>query len=623
MRRPASSTTRPVARATRRRRRRLAGLGLGLLLFSLVGVFLIGVLTHPAHAQANRYPDNYARMQAAVQAAGWPQQNGIWCGVSDIAAIADYRDPTHPVDQYATVSYLNSAAAQSAWGTPLHSSDAWGPGFSADISRDGGTDPRSMAAGLTALALGGYHQWVDYHSAYNATAHLVADLVRTQEPITVFVNAASHSVLVSAVYYYGSDPTNLDNVASLEVWDSGAGKHEGVQPNQVQQVSLNSWLWWWGYLGATYHENWVGGRALDPDPAVLPYEYDPTQGRNVHLWVGHYVYIHPDSPADAARSVSPDWAFNQDGALIRGLNGEVPAGYSGPSVAMYIPPPPPPPPPPTPTPTNTPIPTRPPAPQREPTEALDAPTPTIGPAPTLTAGPQPTPTSGSGFGFSLGAICVGSACRNEGGAAMWLLGGASSLSATLLLLAGAVLVRRRIRRLTPSAATDVPPGIETATTSATTAAVTPEANEGAIQGVIQGDTHVADGAAAPGEALDDTSPEDTSPLARLAGASERLVGLVETKGAMAGEAQSVSESAPTTPPAVSDATGGAGIAVPAAHDVASGAAPEAMTEAMPEVAPPAEEPSGTGAIAPGQPEGVAEPGDATAAHDTSQNTGGE
>jgi hypothetical protein len=520
---PARAAVRTVQ--LRRRHRRL--LFIGLLLFltvSTAAVFLTSASQHPVHAAPTRYGTDPARMQAAVQAAVWPQKNGIWCGIADIAAIADYRDPANPIDQNAVVNYLNSAPAQSAWGTPDHNWNiAWGPGFLADISRDGGTDPRSMAAGLTTLAHGSYHQLVDYHSASNATAHLISDLVRTQEPITVFVNAGSHSVLVSAVFAYG-DPTNLNNVTSLEVYDSGAGTGVGVQPNQVSLVPLSGWLWWWAYYGATYHENIYDGRhALDPDPSVGPYTYDPSQGRNVHLWVGHYVYIHPDSASEAAHGVSPDWAFNQDGALIRGLHGEVPPDYSGPSTAMYIPPLPPPPPPPTPTPTNTPIPTHTPHPRLDPTEPGDEPTPVVSPA--------PTPTAGSLFGFSLRTICLGSSCAGADTISAVMLGGASSLSATVLLLVGVLMARRRRRKATRDRAIDA--GREASEDTAT-AGATP-------RGVAT-------------QSVDDTAaveelPAETGPLARLAEASERLAQLAE--GTETAETPGIVPADPATPPTAS------------------------------------------------------------------------
>jgi len=546
--RPRVHTMRHTMRRWRRSHRRAALSGLLLFLLALgLAIFLTSAVTHPAHASPTRYGTDAARMQAAVQAAGWPQKDGIWCGIADVAAIVDYRTPSFPIDQNVVVTHLNSPALQSAWGTPDHNWNiAWGPGFLANISRDGGTDPRSMAAGLTALAGGGYHQLVDYHSAYNATAHLVSDLVRTREPITVFVNAGSHSVLVSAVFAYG-DPTNLDNVASLEVYDSGAGLGVGVQHYQVEQVPLNGWIWWWAYLGATYRDNVLDGRhALDPDPSVGPYTFDPSQGLNVHLWIGHYVYIHPDSTADTSYVVSPDWAFNQDGALIRGLHDEAPSGYTGPSVAMSIPAPPPPPTPTptaTPTPTNTPVPTATPnIPPRIRQDPPDGPTavasqlPTV--APTVARTSIPTPTPGSIFGFSLRPICFNSACAGADTVSALMLGGASSLSATALLLVGALLVRQRRRRATLARVAH--PDGETLASAALQAQPASTASESTAtpptEDVSTSDDTLAAAATSPAQdaasAADEVSPESRQ-LARPAEPTEATGDSADALGAPA------------------------------------------------------------------------------------------
>jgi hypothetical protein len=557
----------------RQRRRRVALAGLLLLLPLLaISVFLASALTHPAHAQPNQAGADDTRMQAAVTAAQWPQQNGIWCGVADIAAIASYQGT--PTTQNSVANFLNSDGGRSEWGTPSHDGRvAWGPGFPADISRDGGTDPRSMAAGLTELSNGSYHQLVDYHSAYNATAHLVADLVRTQEPITVFVNAASHSVLVSAVQYYGSDPTNLNNVTRLEVWDSGVGlPGTGIQANQRQWVSLNEWLYGYVYYGATYHANYVGGLALDPDPSVGPYTYDPSQGRNTHLWIGHYVYIHPDAPGEAARGVNPDWAVNQDGALIRGLNGELPNGYAGPSVPMYIPPPPPPPP--TPTPTATPRPTFTPHPPR----ATD---PEVDVTPANTA----VPTPGSSYGFSLQSVCLGSPCSGAEALSTIALGGASSLGATLLVVVGVITVRRRKRRSAVATGQSQPSSDAVAETGEAPGASAEGALDSGAASATLAAGEVAHGTGVAEQAMDAAVHEsvagaDAGPLARLASTSQRLERLAQTG------APAVKTTDATTPSEVDEPGRAVGGNVPpASADVAAVAPATQDFEARGELAP--------------------------------------
>src|SRR5262249_1691291 len=153
-------------------------------------------------------------------AAGWPQQGRIWCGIATIVAIAQFRGQA--VNQAQAAGYLNSDAARSPWGTPDHTPIAWGPGFSANISRDAGTDPRALAAGLTALAKTPYHQFVVTSSRYIATWALASDLIRTQEPVSVIVDHGAHSVLVAAVYANGDPLADIFNISALEVWDPGA-----------------------------------------------------------------------------------------------------------------------------------------------------------------------------------------------------------------------------------------------------------------------------------------------------------------------------------------------------------------------------------------------------------------
>ncbi|GEM_PF-879649 len=308
-----------------------------ILLVSVAGALAIYVL--PAHAgtktaQATLYGPDNAKVLAAVQAAQWPQQKNNWCGVATIAAIAQFRGQA--ISQQNVADYLNSAAAVSIWGTPGSSPTAWGPAFKADIARDVGTDPRSLATGLSAEGQGHYHQLVALNGSYDATLHLVADLVRTQEPISVIVYHGLHSVLVSGVEATGDPVTNPGSITGLEVWDPGYGIPNGnIQNAQEVLVPLNTWLTNQYYWGSPYSANYFGSIAADPDPSVgTPYTYDPTQSDNGHLWIGHYVYFRQDASTDPSLNVTTDWAFSQAGALIEGFHGEVPSGYTGPITSI-------------------------------------------------------------------------------------------------------------------------------------------------------------------------------------------------------------------------------------------------------------------------------------------------
>ncbi len=311
-------------------------IGLACCILASLGVTL-GAHVLPVRAQpqqqarqtlpATLYGPSNSAVQSAVNAANWPQQMSNWCGIATIAAIARYRG--HAVSQQDVVTYLNSDAGVSEWGTPSPILNE-GPGFRGDIARDLGSDPRSLAASLAAMGGGGDHQVVDLRGNYDATLHLVSDLLRSNEPISVIVFHGFHSVLVSGVVATANPLTNPSSITGFEVWDPGVGVPGGnIQPDREDFVSLGTWLNSEYYWGSPYAANYLGNLAEDPDPSVGPYTYDPSKNEFGHLWIGHYVYIRPDAPSDAFGSVSPDWAIDPTGAVIEGFHGEAPAGYTG------------------------------------------------------------------------------------------------------------------------------------------------------------------------------------------------------------------------------------------------------------------------------------------------------
>jgi hypothetical protein len=326
-------------------------------------------------------------VKAAAAAAGWPQRYSNWCGIATVSLVANYLG--NGVSQSAIYSMINSSGSQSMWGYPPPSSAYYGPYVASDISGDFGTDPRSLAEGMT-LATGRlYHVKVGLGGAWDTTVQIVHDLLTTRQPISVFVDHGQHSVIVSGVEATGNPLTNPNSITKLHVWDPGGGVNMvGIQSTQEAVVSKSLWLSgvisWSGstYFRTPYAANVYNGRALDPDPAVGPYRY--VSAKVNHLWIGHYVYISPLASADSA-NLSPDWELNQYGVLIAGLpnNGpwpNLPDGYTGASVPMPSNPPPPPPP------------VKPPviAPQQAP---LPPPRPTPTPRPKPTATPLPTATA--------------------------------------------------------------------------------------------------------------------------------------------------------------------------------------------------------------------------------------
>ncbi len=301
---------------------------------------------------ATATPNNpYAlNVSGAASAAAWPQKYSNWCGIATVALVANYLG--NPISQSAIYNMLNNQQNESMWGYPLPSSSYWGPYIAADISGDFGTDPRSLAEGMT-LATGRlYHVKVGLSGAWDTTIHIVDDLLASRQPISIIVDHGMHSVIVSGVEATGDPVANPNSITAIHVWDPGGGVNNvGIQPAMEVVVPISQWLSgtisWSGssYFKFPYAANVYQGKALDPDPAVGPYAYVSSQVN--HLWIGHYVYISPLASSDSA-NLSSDWELNQSGTLIAGLPGgtwpNLPDGYTGASVPMPTNPPPPPPP---------------------------------------------------------------------------------------------------------------------------------------------------------------------------------------------------------------------------------------------------------------------------------------
>ena len=116
---------------------------------------------------------------------------------------------------------------------------------------------------------------------YNGTLHLVSDIIRTGEPISVIVFHGLHSVLVSGVVATGNPLSDPGSIVGLDVWDPGYGIPDGnIQGGQEVEVPLSTWLSSTYYWGSAYSANYYGSIAADPDPVVgTPYTYNPGHRR--------------------------------------------------------------------------------------------------------------------------------------------------------------------------------------------------------------------------------------------------------------------------------------------------------------------------------------------------------
>ncbi|HEX8981663.1 MAG TPA: hypothetical protein VF792_02745 [Ktedonobacterales bacterium] len=394
----------------------------------------------------------------ALNATG-QQSGGNWCGIATITLIANYVHAASPMSQN-TFGYgiLSDSSATSEWGTPPN--NGYGPGVTADISQDFGTDPRSLAYGLTAGTGYRYHVVVDTGDAWDATIHIIRAMMESQQPISVFVDHGQHSIIVYGVDATGDPLANPGSITAIHVWDPGTvAGGSAIQSTPQETVPLSRWLNgytdWGGsdYLKFPYAGNQDGALQLDPDPSVGPYTFVPSLYN--HLWIGHYVFVSPFGP-----NANSDWAENQNGALIAGEASSgwpaTPAGYTGAVVQMPTNPPPPPPPvqvfssKPLPPPKPKPVPK--PTPTPKPTA-----TPPPTPRPRRTAMPVGTPIAtplGTPTAATQGA-CILGGCDSSSMAPIWAL---SLLGALLiggvLFTVGAIAPRRRLAWLAALGASD-------------------------------------------------------------------------------------------------------------------------------------------------------------------------
>ncbi|HEX8995307.1 MAG TPA: hypothetical protein VF812_04700 [Ktedonobacterales bacterium] len=389
---------------------------------------------------------------STVAAAAGQQQNANWCGIATVALIAQYLGSS--ATQAQIYSALNDPGNASEWGA-LPAPDSatwgittWGPYVAADIAADFGTDPRSIAKGLTLETGANYHIIVDTNGAYDTTIHIVDNLLTTQQPISVFVDHGQHSVVVYGVDATANPLTDPGSITALHVWDPGGGQYQvGIQPQAEMTVPMSEWLSgiisWSGsdYFKYPYAANMYSNLPLDPDPSIGPYTYIPAKYN--HLWIGHYVYVSPVAPG-AAAGLNPDWELNQNGALIVGYASSAyaaaPAGYAGATVPMPNTAPPPPPPvqvvkiarpAPRPKPKATPTP-------------IPLPTPRLRPSPTSSqqmAYTAPAPVD------PVEAPCTAMACALAESPPTWLLllGAALFVGVLLFIVVALALGRRRAR----------------------------------------------------------------------------------------------------------------------------------------------------------------------------------
>ncbi|MFI5273259.1 MAG: hypothetical protein ACHQ4H_09550 [Ktedonobacterales bacterium] len=270
----------------------------------------------------------------ATAASEWPQKEGNWCGPANIEVVANYTfqmlggqndTPFLSGGQQRIVNDLNSPAGVSEWGTP--SWNGIGPGFKADIARDGGLDPRGMAwgiyyesfAGLSlrfppgpqppsyAVADYAYHDVIYHNDVTHAVGGLARTLERFHQPISVTIAHGLHFDVVSGVYA-SDDPINSypARVDAVTAWDPAVGTSSGGYQSAREVTwtgytfNTNSNMW-----GTTYQSN----NGYDPDPLVGIYVPNSTYKSH---WIGNRTDFEPDM----LFGVGVDFALDENGNVM-------------------------------------------------------------------------------------------------------------------------------------------------------------------------------------------------------------------------------------------------------------------------------------------------------------------
>ncbi len=266
-----------------------------------------------------------------------PQASGAYCGIETAEAAVNYNDQVRGLamrfrstaDQK-TVAHNNQLSGASQWGypTPINAY-----GGKTNISRDFGTDPRSIAYMTWNYTPSNtfYHDYIYrwqfansyqpsfYTQVLQATTSMARGLAAWHEPLTAQINGGLHSVLVTGVYSYNDpryvypaqitsvvfrDPMAYYSASRFEVSiGTWAGGHLST-PNGVYSL-------WSLYYGDRYT---VGDRrnTLDPEPAVGIYV--PNATHPVH-WYRGFTWIQRDNNY-AYGAWNPDWAYTSKGAKM-------------------------------------------------------------------------------------------------------------------------------------------------------------------------------------------------------------------------------------------------------------------------------------------------------------------
>lgn len=260
----------------------------------------------------------------------WPQASGPYCGIETAEAAVNYNDQVRGVglrfrstaDQK-TVARNNQLSGASQWGypTPINAY-----GGKTNISRDFGTDPRSIAYMTWNYTPNNtfYHDYIYrwqfanssppsfYTQVLQATTSMARGLATWHEPLTAQINAGLHSVLVTGVYSYNDPryayPARLTSVVF----------RDPMAYYSVSRFEVSIGTWAGGHFSTPFgvYSLWSQyyGGSQDPEPAVGPYK--PNATHPVH-WFRGFTWIQRDNNY-ANGAWSPDWAYTSGGTKMTG-----------------------------------------------------------------------------------------------------------------------------------------------------------------------------------------------------------------------------------------------------------------------------------------------------------------
>ena len=240
-------------------------------------------------------------MAAAGEYLVWDSQIAVTINAYDwINTGVGYQDPYPTQSEIANLlnGYEpNQPSPISPWGSIKGT-----PAFKANISADGGTDPRSIAWGLYTATPNNFffHNYI--YPGSNGVDHAVRNFASDfgpysgiNDPISVTINGGAHSVVVAGVIASGDPSYNPNGVVLQQVyiWDPWYG-FNGTTPYNTTGTAQ----WWYvsdfeadsQWWGQTYNVH----NGFDPEPSTTGSNYYNAPPLSAH-WNGSYVTIEQDT----------------------------------------------------------------------------------------------------------------------------------------------------------------------------------------------------------------------------------------------------------------------------------------------------------------------------------------